>query len=52
MGGGVRTATLDGELRQLDVAALVADVVEVIQLLDGADAGIDYYMDAKRDIEE
>lgn len=50
--GGVRTATLDGDLRQLDVAALVAEVVEVIELLDGADTGIDFYMDAKRDMEE
>lgn len=50
--GGVRSRTLDEELRHLDLGALVADVVEVIQLLDGADTGIDVYMDAKSDMEE
>jgi hypothetical protein len=50
--GGVRSATLDSDLRRLDLGALVADVIEVIQLLDGADTGIDAYMDAKWDMGE
>lgn len=49
---GTRAATLNPDLRHLDLGALVADVVEVIQLLGGADTGIDVYMDAKADMEE
>lgn len=49
---GVRAATLDEDLSHLDLGALVSDVVEVIELLDGADTGIDAYMDAKNDMLE
>lgn len=49
---GVRSSTLDSALRHLDLGALVADVVEVIELLDGADTGIDVYLDAKHDMQE
>lgn len=47
-----RAMTLDSDLRHLDLGALVADVVDVIELLDGADTGIDVYMGAKLDMED
>ncbi len=47
---GVRAPTLDIDLRHLDLGALVADVGDVIRLLQGADTGIDVYMDGKRDM--
>lgn len=47
-----RLPTLDNDLRYLDLAALVEEVVEVIDLLDGADTGIDVYLDAKHDMLE
>lgn len=49
---GVRSATLNSDLRQLDLGALVQDVLEVIDLLDGADTGIDAYLEAKHDMLE
>lgn len=49
---GTRQPTLNPELHQLDLGALVADVVEVIDLLDGADTGIDVHADWKCDMLE
>ena len=49
---GARTMTLDPDLRNLDLGAFVAEVVEAIQLLDGAYAGIEANMEAKHDMEQ
>lgn len=49
---GRRSPTLDTGLRYLDLGALVQDVIDVIDLLDGADTGIDVYLDAKHDMLE
>jgi len=46
---GVRAATLDRDLRYIDLGALLTDVVEIINLLDGADTGIGVYLEAKDD---
>lgn len=46
---GLRSPTLDADLRYLDLGRLVEDIVEAIGLLDGADTGIDVYLDAKQD---
>lgn len=47
---GTRAATLDRELRHLDLGALVADVVEALDLIGGAETGIDVYRDAQQDM--
>jgi len=49
---GVRSATLSEDLRYIDLGALVGDVLHAINLLDGADAGIDAYLDAKNEMLE
>lgn len=49
---GPRAPTLDEDLRRLDLGALVREVSETIGLLDGADTGIDVYLDYKRDMLE
>jgi hypothetical protein len=49
---GVRSPALDKDLMYLDLDALVADVIEVLDLLDGADSGIDAYLDLKADMLE
>jgi len=48
---GLRAPTLAQDLHRLDLGSLVADVVEVIGLLEGADMGIDYYLEAKSDMQ-
>lgn len=45
-----RSATLDPDLQELDLAKLFADVEETLSLLDGADTGIDVYSEAKADM--
>jgi hypothetical protein len=47
-----RLPTVDTDLRYLDLGALVEDAIVVIDLLDGADTGIDVYLDAKHDMLE
>lgn len=47
---GTRLRTLDADLRHLDLRAMVEDVLEVIDVLDGADTAIDVYLDAKNDM--
>lgn len=47
-----RVPTLDTDLRFLDLGTLVEDVIVVIDLLAGADTGIDVYLDAKHDMLE
>lgn len=47
---GQRTPTLPSDLERLDLGALVADVVEAIETLDGADTGIDVYLEYKREV--
>ena len=49
---GVRATTLDPDLRHLDLGTLVSEVLEVIQLLNGAGTSIDACMDTKYDMEE
>ena len=49
-GPGTRSPTLSADLRRLDLGALVSDVGHVIDLLDGADFGMDVYMDAKSEM--
>ena len=44
---GVRAPTIDPQLRRLDIEKLSEDVVAVLELLEGADAGLDAYADAK-----
>ena len=43
--------TLDPELRHLDLDQLYREVEVTLDLLMGADAGIDFYMDGKREME-
>jgi hypothetical protein len=45
---GRRVRTLDSDLLDLDPGGVVAEVVEVIQLFDGAATGIEVYLDAKQ----
>ena len=47
---GVRAPTIDPQLRRLDIEKLSEDVVAVLELLEGADAGLDAYADAKADM--
>jgi hypothetical protein len=47
-----RVPTLDSDLVYLDLGGLVRDVIEATNLLDGADTGIDYHMEAKYDMLE
>lgn len=49
---GVRRPTIAPELQRLDLGTLVEDVTEAIDLLDGADTGIDVHEDWKRDMLE
>ncbi len=47
---GVRNATLDPNLRNLDLQKLFDDSTTTLDLLDGADTGIDVYLQAKADM--
>ena len=49
---GTRSPTLDPKLRQLDLGALFSDVVRIVELLDGADFGMDFFMDAKAEMRQ
>lgn len=47
-----RRGTLDGDLRHLDLRSMFADVKEAVDILDGADTGIDHYAGLKADAAE
>lgn len=49
---GERQPTIDPELQRLDLGALAADVLGAIDLLDGADTGIDVHADWQREMLE
>ncbi len=47
---GTRAASLDHRLQKLDLEALYSDVMETIDLLEGADFGIDAHMEWKAEM--
>lgn len=49
---GLRVPTIDPTLRHLDLRKLYDDVSEVLNLLDGADTGIDVYAGYKAEMRE
>ena len=46
-----QSASLDPDLRQIDLDQMYGDAKVTLDLLTGADAGIDHYLDLKHDME-